>query len=590
MHQSGTDSKATCVNADPVAAAPPVDVVAASVPRSGKWQWSVVLAPLWYPVWLVWLCCYTVFSVATYWDTALLVHLNQFYRYTLGARDRARDYHPTQLGRTVLVALLSMILLAVLLSRPGYSSIHQGNVSDLHELQVLSKELEHVKSSTRDLLTRLEVVPSVTRVQLLEDHVRALDKSVDQLTKHARVLQGNPASEGSASSVNDELLRDMSVSISTLQSNLANTAHSLEDKVTILTERLAGLSLSFDALTDRVNQQSDVLRAQVLADAQLHSLIDQRIQMKLNADPRVNRAEPVPSISDHQVQALIDRELAAFMNERVQALVDVTLRDLRGEMQQLLQETGRATVQRESDLNSALMERVTQLINERGSARDTRVEGSDRAWIEEQIRRALHRHIEGDVTARTDYALLAADAHIYRPLTTYLPLPPPESRGSSWSWLASFFGSAPRVRTPHGPRVAIHRSGPRTVGECWGFGGTSANLTVKLSQPITVSHVTIDHLSRDVAYNIESAPREFQIWAVNVTHSDPSHSPRTLLGTFEYNVDGEPVQTFALPNKAIPAQYVTLQILSNHGHYYTCLYRFRVHGTPLKGAEPLIIN
>ncbi len=586
VQQNGTGAKVTRVNAEPAAAAPPVHVAAVSVPRAGKW--SVVLAPLWYPAWLAWLCCYTVFSVLTYWDTALLVHLNQFYRYTLGARDRARDYHPTQLGRTVLIALLTTALLTALLSRPGQPSVHQGTVTDLHELDALSEELEHVKSSTRDLLTRLEAVPSATRVQLLEDHVRALDKSVDQL-KHARVLQGNAPSEGSASSASDELLRDMSVSISTLQSNLANTAHSLEDKVTILTERLAGLSLSFDALTDRVHQQSDVLRAQLLADAQLHSLIDQRIQMKLDADPRLHRAEPVPGITDQQVQALIDSELSAFMNERVQALVDATLRDLRGEMQQQLHEAARATVQRESDLNSALIERVTQLINERGSERGSRGEGSDRAWIEEQIRRALHRHIEGDVTARTDYALLAADAHIYRPLTTYLPLPPPESRDSR-SWLTSLFGTAPRVRTPHGPRVAIHRSGPRAVGECWGFGGASANLTVKLSQPITVSHVTIDHLSRDIAYNIESAPREFQIWAVNVTHSDPLHSPRTLLGTFEYDVDGEPVQTFALPNKAISAQYITLQILSNHGHYYTCLYRFRVHGTPLKGADPLSVN
>lgn len=194
------------------------------------------------------------------------------------------------------------------------------------------------------------------------------------------------------------------------------------------------------------------------------------------------------------------------------------------------------------------------------------------------------------MTARTDYALLTADAHIYKPLTHYAPLPLPASRASSWGWITSLFGSAARVRTPHGPRVAIHRSGPRSVGECWGFGGASANLTVKLSQPITVSHVTIDHLSRDIAYNIESAPREFQIWAVNVTQADPAHSPRTLLGTFEYDVDGEPVQTFALPNKAIPTQYITLAIQSNHGHYYTCLYRFRVHGTPLTDNEPSTIN
>jgi hypothetical protein len=562
---------------------------------SPRVQWSVVLAPLWYPVWITWLCCYTLFSVLTYWDTVLLVHLNQFYRYTLGARDRARDYQPTQLGRTLLLALLAAALLWTLLQRPGHarSSVEQGTVHDLHEFEALSEELEHVKSSTRDVLARLESVPSATRVQLLEDHVRGLDKSVEQLSKHVTGLKSSTTttsgSEASVSSASEELLRDMSVSISTLQNNLANTAHSLEDKVTILTERLAGLSLSFDALTERVNQQTEALRAQLLADQQLQSLIDQRIQIKLDADPRLNRPEAVPSITQQQVHALvedeIERELAAFMNDRVQALVDATLRDLRSEVQQQFQAESRATVARESELSGALVERLTQLINERvtrveRSSSSSSGEGADRAWIEEQIRRALHRHIEGDVTARTDYALLSADAHIYKPLTHYTPLPLPESRAGSWSWITSVFGSTPRVRTPHGPRVAIHRSGPRSVGECWGFGGAHANLTVKLSQPITVSHVTIDHLSRDIAYNIESAPREFQIWAVNVTHADPEHSPRTLLGSFEYDVDGEPVQTFALPNTALATQHVMLSVLSNHGHYYTCLYRFRVHGAP----------
>ncbi len=183
-----------------------------------------MLAPLWYPVWITWLCCYTVFSVLTYWDTVLLVHLHQFYRYTLGARDRARDYHPTQLGRTLLTTLLAAALLWTLLSRPGHPSLNQGTAQDLHEFEALSEELEHVKSSTRDLLARLESVPSATRVQLLEEHVRTLDKSVDQLNKHVTGLKSG--SEGtSVASVSEELLRDMSVSISTLQNNLANTAH-----------------------------------------------------------------------------------------------------------------------------------------------------------------------------------------------------------------------------------------------------------------------------------------------------------------------------------------------------------------------------
>ncbi|XP_069443440.1 SUN domain-containing protein 3 isoform X3 [Ovis canadensis] len=55
-----------------------------------------------------------------------------------------------------------------------------------------------------------------------------------------------------------------------------------------------------------------------------------------------------------------------------------------------------------------------------------------------------------------------------------------------------------------------------------------------------------------------------------------------FLGQFVYNKTGTTVQTFAL-QREVPEFLlcVKLKILSNWGHpNYTCLYRFRVHGTP----------
>ncbi|OWK06263.1 SUN3, partial [Cervus elaphus hippelaphus] len=55
-----------------------------------------------------------------------------------------------------------------------------------------------------------------------------------------------------------------------------------------------------------------------------------------------------------------------------------------------------------------------------------------------------------------------------------------------------------------------------------------------------------------------------------------------FLGQFVYNKTGTTVQTFALQHE-VPEFLlcVKLKILSNWGHpNYTCLYRFRVHGTP----------
>ena len=56
------------------------------------------------------------------------------------------------------------------------------------------------------------------------------------------------------------------------------------------------------------------------------------------------------------------------------------------------------------------------------------------------------------------------------------------------------------------------------------------------------------------------------------------------LGEFEYDAHAAPLQTFplgdALGAAGAKLAYVTLEVRSNNGHAdYTCVYRFRVHGT-----------
>lgn len=58
-----------------------------------------------------------------------------------------------------------------------------------------------------------------------------------------------------------------------------------------------------------------------------------------------------------------------------------------------------------------------------------------------------------------------------------------------------------------------------------------------------------------------------------------------LLGTFTYQEDGEALQTFAVGVSREPQrsfQMVEVKVSSNWGHPdYTCVYRVRVHGTPV---------
>ncbi|XP_044042997.1 SUN domain-containing protein 2-like isoform X2 [Siniperca chuatsi] len=127
------------------------------------------------------------------------------------------------------------------------------------------------------------------------------------------------------------------------------------------------------------------------------------------------------------------------------------------------------------------------------------------------------------------------------------------------------------------PRTVIQGFPVLLPGKCWAFHGVQGTLVISLSHPITITHVTLDHLPR---YNsptgrIDSAPKDFEVYGMK---DDTEEG--TLLGTFTYDENGESTQTFKLPNPSdVVYRFVELRVLTNWGHVeYTCLYRFRVHG------------
>ncbi|XP_062404454.1 SUN domain-containing protein 2 isoform X2 [Sardina pilchardus] len=129
-----------------------------------------------------------------------------------------------------------------------------------------------------------------------------------------------------------------------------------------------------------------------------------------------------------------------------------------------------------------------------------------------------------------------------------------------------------------------HSESPRTViqpelypGKCWAFRGGEGFLVIALSYPVRITHVSLEHLPRILSPTgrIDSAPRSFAVYGMSNEHEEG-----TALGTFTYDQNGEPIQTFRLTAPAKDAfRMVELRILSNWGHpEYTCVYRFRVHG------------
>ena len=106
--------------------------------------------------------------------------------------------------------------------------------------------------------------------------------------------------------------------------------------------------------------------------------------------------------------------------------------------------------------------------------------------------------------------------------------------------------------------------------------GSQGTLAIKLGMKVAVTAISVDHIPKNEALDIRSAPREFR-----VTGASSHGAARRTLVEGMYSIDDGALysQTFALPERSSAIQFVQFEVLTNHGHDdYTCLYRFRVHG------------
>ncbi|KAF4015992.1 hypothetical protein G4228_007393 [Cervus hanglu yarkandensis] len=145
--------------------------------------------------------------------------------------------------------------------------------------------------------------------------------------------------------------------------------------------------------------------------------------------------------------------------------------------------------------------------------------------------------------------------------------------------LISLFG-VPLWYFSQSPRVAIQPD--IYPGNCWAFKGSQGYLVVRLSMTICPTAFTLEHIPKALSPtgSITSAPKDFAVFGLENEYQEEGQ----LLGRFTYDQEGESLQIFVAPKKPEGAfQIVELRIFSNWGHpEYTCLYRFRVHGEPIK--------
>ncbi|KAI9057223.1 hypothetical protein FKP32DRAFT_1661192 [Trametes sanguinea] len=230
-----------------------------------------------------------------------------------------------------------------------------------------------------------------------------------------------------------------------------------------------------------------------------------------------------------------------------------------------------------------------------------------------------------DTLARVDYALHSAGAHVIPSLTSNTA----EIRPSGmFGQIAGLFtgGSGYAVGRP--PVTALHHE--IHTGHCWPFPGSQGQLGVALAAPVYITDVTIDHVAKEVAMDMRSAPRNMELWGLVEGHDNiakyrewknaraaareeaeargetlppsllddevyprslPRHPEYVRVANFTYDIHSpDHVQTFAVRDdiKELGVDFgvVVLLVKSNWGKEFTCLYRLRVHGEPV-GEVPL---
>ncbi|CAJ0754242.1 4924_t:CDS:2 [Entrophospora sp. SA101] len=129
------------------------------------------------------------------------------------------------------------------------------------------------------------------------------------------------------------------------------------------------------------------------------------------------------------------------------------------------------------------------------------------------IRNEIHKSVEEklydysqDKLNRADYALSSGGAKIISMLTS----PTYETWPTKWfqQIIASVTGHGITRGKP--PITAIQPE--MHVGQCWPFAGEKGQLAVLLSRKIFVTAVTYEHVTKKLAMDVTSAPKEFEVW------------------------------------------------------------------------------
>ena len=418
----------------------------------------------------------------------------------------------------------------------------------------------------------------------------------------------------------------------------ANIAE-LSERLQTLENALAGLSLDTEQSRARIESQarghSDVFGRLSALESRL-----QKEGVRVAEDRNIDRVAASQGLQAvrHEIDALRSAVTAVQQSERTVPAGPMNDEEARAKLSALEErvgtfegglrealELGKGSVKTGGAVTSAAWwHKVTS-----SGKKALNIKASDGQDVTELIGHlvdtAMARHSK-DTIAKADFALHSGGAVVIPSLTSDTHEIKPH--GVRQHVIGYLTGHGYALGRP--PITALHHE--THVGHCWPFQGDQGQLGVTLSRVIQVEEITIDHVARDVAWDMSSAPRKLEVWGLVEGASNfakmaawdaartkdgqeipvqPRSLPQSVryvrIAQFEYDINASnAVQTFPVDEDVRAAGMdfgiVVLRVLSNWGQSFTCLYRFRVHGqmveegsdhpladaptiTPVPGAE-----
>jgi len=394
---------------------------------------------------------------------------------------------------------------------------------------------------------------------------------------------------------------------STVSTDMQNSLNELQSEVESLHEETISMVKDFETMSSEAAEAGSLKRD--LEDKMMKALEDMELEL---SEDVVNQVKVLPAPSLEQMREQVEAMIREVSTNEVEEKFAARVAEVKKECQQRAseEEMGLSLEDAEEALEKMIVEVLTSELHEHYEKTQLSVEQAvEAARAEAQSNCST---VPPSQPSRPDFAMRGAGGRVVFSQTTatYSPseaekrlrntydtapggLSVDEAKRGLRSTVSGLLtGAIGKVDDYLGGDVSNRMGlfetgvgGPNeaisqdlTLGSCWAMQGRSGHLTVMLDAPIHVTAITVDHVSRQEAIDISTAPAEFAVYGYE---SEDDETAQRLLLQGGYSIDSDQKsQTFELARATREKfRFIKLEIISNHGNVdYTCLYRFRVHG------------